>query len=65
MNGFTKEGVQTLRDWAAGNNTGTILEVMACPGGCVAGPMVIANPKIAVNQVRKLAEEREETENKR
>ncbi|GHU59463.1 hypothetical protein FACS189444_4800 [Spirochaetia bacterium] len=57
VNGFTKEGVQTLRDWTAGNNTGTILEVMACPGGCVAGPMVIANPKIAVNQVKKLVEE--------
>ncbi|AEF82393.1 monomeric [FeFe] hydrogenase [Leadbettera azotonutricia] len=57
IDGFTKEGVQTLKDWSLGYNTGTILEVMACPGGCISGPMVIANPKIALNQVKKLAEE--------
>jgi iron only hydrogenase large subunit-like protein len=57
VDGFTKEGLQTLKDWSLGNNTGTILEVMACPGGCISGPMVVANPKIALNQVKKLAEE--------
>jgi [FeFe] hydrogenase (group B1/B3) len=59
VNGFTKEGLKTLREWAEGRNTGNILEVMACAEGCIAGPMVIANPKLAVNQVKKLAEQAE------
>ncbi|GHU25316.1 hypothetical protein FACS1894172_13240 [Spirochaetia bacterium] len=59
VNGFTKEGLKTLKDWADGKNTGTILEVMACKGGCIAGPMVVANPTVALNQVKKLAENSE------
>ncbi|GHV88260.1 hypothetical protein AGMMS50267_06200 [Spirochaetia bacterium] len=57
VDGFTKEGLKTLKDWSEGNNTGNILEVMACTGGCIAGPMVIVNPKISLNQVKKLAAE--------
>jgi [FeFe] hydrogenase (group B1/B3) len=60
VDGFTKEGLQILKNWAAGNNTGTILEVMACQGGCHCGPMAIANPKIALNQLKKLAEDSNE-----
>ncbi|MDR3335955.1 MAG: monomeric [FeFe] hydrogenase [Treponema sp.] len=59
VNGFNKEGLKTLKEWAEGRNTGNILEVMACAEGCIAGPMVIANPKIAINQVKKLAESSE------
>ncbi|MDR2865537.1 MAG: monomeric [FeFe] hydrogenase [Spirochaetaceae bacterium] len=59
VNGFTKEGLKTLKDWSEGNNTGNLLEVMACPGGCIAGPMVVAKPSVALNQVKKLAESSE------
>jgi iron only hydrogenase large subunit-like protein len=56
VDGFTKEGIKILREWSEGRNTGNILEVMACLGGCIAGPMVVANPKAALLQVKKLAE---------
>ena len=29
------------------NSTGNLIEVMACEGGCISGPAVITNPKIA------------------
>ncbi|MFP3043598.1 monomeric [FeFe] hydrogenase [Treponema primitia] len=57
VNGLNKEGLAMMKAWSEGRNTGNILEVMACPGGCAAGPMVIANPKIATNQLKKIAEE--------
>jgi [FeFe] hydrogenase (group B1/B3) len=59
VDGLNKEGLALLKAWSEGRNTGNILEVMACPGGCVAGPMVIANPKVATSQVKKLAEQSE------
>jgi iron only hydrogenase large subunit-like protein len=30
-----------------------LVEVMACPGGCIAGPSVITNPKVAAVQLKK------------
>jgi iron only hydrogenase large subunit-like protein len=30
-----------------------LVEVMACPGGCIAGPSVIANPKVALGLLGK------------
>ncbi|AEF84748.1 Fe-hydrogenase large subunit family protein [Treponema primitia ZAS-2] len=59
VNGLNKEGIALMKAWSEGRNTGNILEVMACPGGCVAGPMVYANPKTATNQLKKIAEESE------
>ncbi len=56
VDGLNKESLRTLKAWAEGKNTGNLLEVMACQGGCVAGPSVIANPKVALVQLRKLAE---------
>ncbi len=56
VDGLTVESMKTLRAWAEGKNTGNLLEVMACMGGCVAGPSVIANPKLATAQLKKLAE---------
>jgi len=32
-----------------------LIEVMACQGGCIAGPSVITNPKIALSQLEKYA----------
>jgi iron only hydrogenase large subunit-like protein len=46
--------MKSLRSWAEG--TGNLLEVMACMGGCVAGPSVITNPKVAAAQLRKMVE---------
>jgi iron only hydrogenase large subunit-like protein len=57
VNGLDKEGIATMKAWSEGRNTGNILEVMACPGGCVAGPMVYANPKTATSQLKKIIEE--------
>jgi [FeFe] hydrogenase (group B1/B3) len=57
VNGLNKEGFGLLKAWSEGKNTGNILEVMACPGGCAYGPLVIANPKVATNQLKKIAEE--------
>lgn len=56
IDGITRDSIKTLKAWGEGKNTGTLLEVMACTGGCVAGPSVITNPKIATMQLKKLAE---------
>jgi [FeFe] hydrogenase (group B1/B3) len=56
VDGLTKDSMKTLRAWAEGKNTGNLLEVMACMGGCVAGPSVITNAKVATAQLKKLAE---------
>lgn len=56
LDGLTKEGMKTLRAWAEGAHDGNLLEVMACQGGCVAGPSVITNPKVALAQLKKIAE---------
>lgn len=56
IDGLSRESMQNLGAWAEGRCEGNLLEVMACRGGCVAGPSVIANPKIALMQLRKVAE---------
>lgn len=56
IDGLTKEGMKTLRAWSEDKNTGNLLEVMACMGGCVAGPSVIANPKVSAMQLKKIVE---------
>ncbi len=39
-----------------------LIEVMACQGGCIAGPSVITNPKVAGIQLKKYVENGIETE---
>lgn len=56
IDGLTKDSMKVLRAWSEGKNTGNLLEVMACMGGCVSGPSVIANPKVATMQLKKIAE---------
>ncbi|HUH43796.1 MAG TPA: [Fe-Fe] hydrogenase large subunit C-terminal domain-containing protein, partial [Treponemataceae bacterium] len=34
-------------------DTPNLIEVMSCEGGCIAGPSVIANPKVAAIQLKK------------
>jgi len=63
IDGLDKEGMKKLKGYAACNDSvcgakleGNLLEVMACQGGCVSGPSVIANAKVAAMQLRKIAE---------
>lgn len=56
IDGLTKDSFKVLKAWAEGKHTGNLLEVMACQGGCVAGPSVITNPKVATMQLKKIAE---------
>jgi iron only hydrogenase large subunit-like protein len=37
-------------------DTPNLIEVMACQGGCIAGPSVITNPKVAAMQLAKYVE---------
>jgi len=63
VDGLNREGMKKLKAYAACADAacaakldGNLLEVMACQGGCVSGPSVIANAKVAAMQLRKLAE---------
>ena len=38
------------------DETPNLIEVMACEGGCIAGPSVISNPRIAANQLKRYVE---------
>lgn len=64
INGLNKEGMKQLKSYGkvqagvttATNETPNIVEVMACEGGCIAGPSVITNPKVAAIQLKKYVE---------
>jgi [FeFe] hydrogenase (group B1/B3) len=64
IDGLDKEGMKRLTELGkinAGklplaNDTPNLIEVMACQGGCIAGPSVITNPKVALAQLTKYAE---------
>ncbi|HOJ99143.1 MAG TPA: monomeric [FeFe] hydrogenase [Termitinemataceae bacterium] len=57
IDGLSRESIKELQAWAKGKTAGQLLEVMACAGGCVAGPSVITNPKVALMQLKKLVQE--------
>jgi len=54
INGLTKDSMKTLTKFGQMNagkipfaaDTPNLVEVMACEGGCIAGPLVITNPKL-------------------
>ncbi len=64
INGLDKNGMKMLMQFGkiqagevpATPETPNMVEVMSCEGGCIAGPSVIANPKIAANQLKKYVE---------
>lgn len=64
INGLNKAGLKMLKTYGLMNvgklpvneKTPNLIEVMACEGGCIAGPCVITNPKIAENQLNKYVE---------
>ncbi len=61
INGLNKAGMKTLDMYGKINsgamptppNCPNLIEVMACEGGCIGGPSVITNPKVAVGQLQK------------
>ena len=61
INGLNKKGMAQLAMYGKINsgklaqpvNCPNLVEVMACEGGCIAGPGVIANPNIAIGQLNK------------
>lgn len=60
INGLNKEGMKQLSAYgktAASHKEAdaNLVEVMACQGGCIGGPSVLANYKIAAMQLKKYA----------
>ncbi|MBI9068778.1 MAG: 4Fe-4S binding protein [Salinivirgaceae bacterium] len=51
IDGIDKSVVRQLKTFATGKNPGNFIEVMSCEGGCVGGPNVISNPKLAAKQL--------------
>ncbi len=47
VNGVTKQTLKLMETWISAPPEADLVEVMACEGGCVAGPCVIANPRLA------------------
>jgi [FeFe] hydrogenase (group B1/B3) len=64
INGLDKAGMKTLASYGkiqTGEmeikpDTPNLVEVMSCEGGCIAGPSVISNPRIAANQLKRYVE---------
>ena len=54
VNGLDKKGMARLKLFAAGKLKTDLLEVMACEGGCIAGPAVLINPKRAQAQLESI-----------
>ncbi|HOQ93096.1 MAG TPA: monomeric [FeFe] hydrogenase [Treponemataceae bacterium] len=61
INGLSKAGMKQLENYGkinsgeipATEDTPNLIEVMSCEGGCIAGPSVITNPKVAAIQLKK------------
>ncbi|MDP4208972.1 MAG: monomeric [FeFe] hydrogenase [Bacteroidota bacterium] len=52
VNGISVENIRMLKSFAKGQCEGNFVEVMACEGGCVAGPAILGNPKTATRQIK-------------
>lgn len=48
INGVDKKTVRLMRSWEKRPPEVDLVEVMCCEGGCMAGPGVVVNPKIAM-----------------
>ena len=63
IDGLDKEGMKQLKNFGkiqsgelpVQDDTPNLVEVMACKGGCVGGPCVVKNPKVAAVQLQKYA----------
>ena len=47
VDGLCKKNINLLKTAAAGKLDFNMIEVMSCEGGCICGPGVISNPKVA------------------
>jgi [FeFe] hydrogenase (group B1/B3) len=47
IDGLSKKNINLIKAAAAGKLKQNMIEVMSCEGGCICGPGVISNPKIA------------------
>ncbi|HPH03452.1 MAG TPA: monomeric [FeFe] hydrogenase [Spirochaetota bacterium] len=48
IDGLTRQNINLLKAWTKGAPCpADLVEVMACQGGCIAGPAVVGNPKLA------------------
>lgn len=56
INGLDAKSLKQLAAYTGGKGEARLVEVMACQGGCVAGPLVVANPKLAAVQIRQHAQ---------
>ena len=65
INGLSKAGMKQLATYGkiqsgelpVTDTTPNLVEVMACEGGCIAGPSVITNPRVAAIQLKKYVED--------
>lgn len=56
IDGIDRAAIRTLRGLAKKSEGINLVEVMACPGGCVGGCDTLMNPKMATRQIKKLAQ---------
>lgn len=54
VDGIDKKAIALLKGYAKKKCPGNFVELMACTGGCVAGPGVIVRPSIAVKELKEL-----------
>jgi len=57
INGLSKPAIKLMATWAAKPPEADLVEVMACEGGCIGGPCVIATPRLAQIELGKFAAE--------
>lgn len=54
VQGLDRKMLRSLAGYAGGAAPeGNLLEVMACAGGCIAGPSVVTHPRVATAQLKK------------
>ena len=56
INGLTTKALKTMVAYTKGKCPGNLIEVMTCPGGCVGGAGVFADPASATRLVDKFAQ---------
>ncbi|MFP4363333.1 MAG: [Fe-Fe] hydrogenase large subunit C-terminal domain-containing protein [Spirochaetia bacterium] len=59
IDGLDRKAFAGIKAYLSGKMNADFLEVMNCPGGCIAGPGVVAHPRIAKRRLE--AEQREKT----
>jgi [FeFe] hydrogenase (group B1/B3) len=58
INGLGRQTVKTLQAWSQSPPSADLVEVMACEGGCIGGPCVLAPARLAKAELDRMAEKR-------